>query len=473
MLVSSHAARAEPLRRPNIILMMADDLGWGDPGFNGNRTIATANLDAMASAGLRFARFYSGAPVCSPTRGSCLTGRHPYRYGVWDANEGHLPPAELTLAELLGKLGYRTGHFGKWHLGTLSRWANDSNRGGLRGIVHYAPPWQHGFDVCFSSEARLPTWDPMLRPLDGIPVTWKPLDPLQAAPFGTYYWNEYGERVTDNLRGDDSRVIMDRAIPFIEQAVREKRPFLAVIWFHAPHLPVVAGARYTRRYDQYDLYHRAYYGSITALDEQVGRLRARLQSLGVARHTMLWFAADNGPVGGEHAPNAPGSAGPFRGHKATLFEGGIRVPGLVEWPGKVRPATTTHFPASTLDYLPTILAAVGGQLPDARPIDGVNLLPVLAGQGGQRGVPIAFEHRHQAALITDRYKLIQTALHDEKPAGRGAEAAHNNLLFDLIADPTESHDLSDTHRELVARLATILREWRTSCRRDRAGKTAP
>ncbi|MFV2068666.1 MAG: sulfatase-like hydrolase/transferase, partial [Pirellulales bacterium] len=306
-LLSAGIVHAESPGGPNVILMMADDLGWGDPGFNGNQTIATPNLDAMASAGLRFERFYSGAPVCSPTRGSCLTGRHPYRYGVWGANRGHLTSAELTLAELLSKLGYRTGHFGKWHLGTLSRWTNDSNRGGLRGIAHFSPPWLHGFDVCFSSEARLPTWDPMLGPLGRIPVTWKPLDPLQAAPFGTYYWNELGERITDNLQGDDSRVIMDRAVPFIEQSVREGDPFFAVIWFHAPHLPVVAGEAYTRRYAAHDLYHRNYYGCITALDEQVGRLRARLRSLEVADRTMVWFASDNGPVGGKRVPDAPGS----------------------------------------------------------------------------------------------------------------------------------------------------------------------
>ncbi|MFV2070449.1 MAG: sulfatase, partial [Pirellulales bacterium] len=203
------------------------------------------------------------------------------------------------------------------------------------------------------------------------------------------------------------------------------------------------------------------------------RLRARLRSLEVADRTMVWFASDNGPVGGKRVPDAPGSAGPFRGHKSTLFEGGIRVPGLVEWPDSVRPGTTTRFPASTLDYLPTILAAVGGQLPDKRPVDGINLLPVLAGQGGQRGVPIAFEHRKQAALITDRYKLLQAPSHDRTSTDQPTEAADGYLLFDLIADPAETDDLSETHGELVERLATILREWQSSCQRDRTGEAAP
>jgi len=141
-------SKTKGVDRPNIILCMADDLGWADPGFNGNSIIKTPSLDAMAEAGLRFTRFYSAAPVCSPTRGSCLTGRHPYRYGITFANVGHMPKEEVTLAEVLKTQGYATGHFGKWHLGTLTKTEKDSNRGGPRGAKHYSPPWENGFDVC-------------------------------------------------------------------------------------------------------------------------------------------------------------------------------------------------------------------------------------------------------------------------------------------------------------------------------------
>ena len=141
--------------KPNIILLMADDLGWGDVGFNGNKTIKTPHLDAMAKNGLKFNRFYAAAPVCSPSRGSCITGRHPYRYGIPFANSGHMKPEELTLAELLKVQGYSTGHFGKWHLGTLTKTVKDANRGGPRSMKHFSPPQANGFDVCFSTESKV------------------------------------------------------------------------------------------------------------------------------------------------------------------------------------------------------------------------------------------------------------------------------------------------------------------------------
>jgi len=214
-------AETKKANKPNIILCMADDMGWGDPGFNGNSIIKTPNLDAMAEAGLKFTRFYSGAPVCSPTRGSCLTGRHPYRYGIFGANSGHMLKEEITLAEALVTQGYTTGHFGKWHLGTLTTTEKDSNRGGPKGAQHYSPPWENGFDVCFSTEAKVPTWNPMISPGSD-------------KPYGTYYWNQDGTKVTENLEGDDSRVIMDRAVPFIRNAADKSKPFFtaALLWMY-------------------------------------------------------------------------------------------------------------------------------------------------------------------------------------------------------------------------------------------------
>ena len=149
---------------PNIVLVMCDDLGWGDVGFNGNEIIRTPHLDEMAAHGMKFNRFYAASAVCSPTRGSVVTGRHPYRYGIQTANKGHMLPRELTLAELLKEQGYATGHFGKWHLGTLTKTVRESNRGGPKGVKDFSPPWVNGFDACFSTEAKVPTYDPMLKP---------------------------------------------------------------------------------------------------------------------------------------------------------------------------------------------------------------------------------------------------------------------------------------------------------------------
>lgn len=447
--------QAEPAR-PNIVLMMADDLGWGDVHcFNPKSPIKTPQLDAMAAAGLQFNRFYSSSPVCSPTRGSCLTGRHPFRYGIYFANKGHLKSEELTLAELLQKHGYATGHFGKWHLGTLTTEMKDANRGKPDNTKEFSPPWKNGFEVCFSTESKVPTWDPMLKPLKDNHNGWDFIeDKSTAVAYGTHYWNEKGEVVRDNLDGDDSRVIMDRAVPFIEKATKDGKPFFTVIWFHAPHLPVVAGPEYAAMYSRYDTYKRNYYGCVTAMDEQVGRLRETLQQAGVAENTMLWFGSDNGAL----APGrAPGSVGHFRGGKRSLYEGGVRVSGILEWPARVKAGTQTEFPAVTSDYLPTILDELKVEYTGQRPLDGISLLPVLAGTQTERAQSIGFESQGQLAWTTQQYKLYS------KNAGKTWE------LYNLLSDPSEENNLASAHPEQVAEMSKQLAAWRDSCVRSDQG----
>ena len=439
-------SRAKDTEKPNIILCMADDLGWGDTGFNGNSVIKTPNLDAAAKAGLVFRRFYSGAPVCSPTRGSCLTGRHPYRYGIFFANIGHMRKDEITLAEALKTQGYATGHFGKWHLGTLTKTEKDSNRG-AKGVKDYSPPWENGFDVCFSTEAKVPTWDPMT-------------DPETKKPYGTYYWRQDGAKVTENLEGDDSRVIMDRAVPFIRNTATKGKPFLAVIWFHTPHLPVVTGPEYRKPYSQYSEDEQHYYGCITAMDEQVGRLRAELRALGVADNTMLWFCSDNGPEGKDgKSGRSRGSAGPFRGRKRSLFEGGVRVPSLLEWPAQVEAGRTTDIPCSTCDYFPTVLGTLGFTMKgQPEPIDGVSLLPLIEGKMTKRSAPIGFESSKQVSLTDNRYKIYS------KDGGR------NFMLFDLLEDPAESRDIAAEKPQILQSMKAALATWQQSCKNSLAGK---
>ncbi|MHC4908807.1 MAG: sulfatase family protein, partial [Planctomycetota bacterium] len=270
--------------RPNVILVMADDLGWGDTSCNGHPVLKTPHIDALARDGVVFERFYAQSPVCSPTRASCLTGLHPYRVGIRGANQGHLPADAVTLQSLLKARGYRTGHFGKWHLGTLTTTVKESNRGGPRGAAHYAPPWERDFDACFSTEAKVPTYDPMVHPETG-------------APYGTHFWTGPGKRAIENLEGDDSRVIMDRAVPFIERSVENDRPFLAVIWFHTPHLPLKAGESDRAPFASEAIERQHYFGAVAAMDAQIGRLRARLGELGIADDTIIWFCSDNGPEG--------------------------------------------------------------------------------------------------------------------------------------------------------------------------------
>lgn len=456
---AAFAAPARPM--PNVILCMADDLGWGDTAFNGHPHLKTPNLDAIASAGIRFDRFYSGAPVCSPTRGSVLTGRHPFRYGIFNANVGHIPRQEITLAQELKRHGYLTGHFGKWHLGSLSSDIPDGRRGG-KEIEHYAPPWDRGFDHCFSTEQAVPTWNPNER-----------------QPFLTRFWTGPGRFDTENLEGDDSRVIMDRAVPFIRRAVQSRVPFLAVIWFHSPHLPVIGGPQYRAIYSGLSLGEQHYFGSITAMDEQVGRLRQELRGLNVADRTMLWFCSDNGPNGASGDSGLDrGSTRGLRGRKHSLFEGGIRVPGLLEWPARLRTPRSTSVPCSTSDYFPTILDALG--LPASartKPFDGVSLLPLIDGKAKSRSSPIAFETTDDGkdglakrlgspalAMVDNRHKLLT----DLDP-GRAGE----DMLFDLSADPAEQANLASSQTAVVKSMKQSLSQWRQSCRADREALALP
>ena len=440
-------AAIQTRRAPNIILCMTDDQGWGDTAYNGHPVLKTPNLDAMAAEGIRFDRFYSGAPVCSPTRGACITGRHPYRYGIYHANTGHMKKDEVTLAEVLKRHDYATGHFGKWHLGTLTKDVKDGRRGG-RQNQHYSPPWENGFDECFATEQAVPTWNPM-----------------RDQPIETRYWTGPGRWAKDNLDGDDSRVIMDRALPFVRKAVHADKPFLAVIWFHTPHSRVIAGPEYRAMYPGHDEDHQHYYGCITAMDEQVGRLRAELRSLGVADTTMLWFCSDNGPAGRgggtRQTPGArqQGSAGPFRGRKGSLYEGGVRVPGMLVWPERIGQPRAVNVPCVTSDYFPTILDVLGYQLPRAetRPFDGISLLPLIDGKMSRRDRPIGFESKKQLSLVGDRYKLYSADL------GKTFE------LYDLIVDPGEKNDLAAEKPEMVAAMARTLQAWRASCTASNAG----
>ncbi|GAA5507619.1 sulfatase family protein [Novipirellula caenicola] len=453
------ALEATAADKPNVILVMCDDLGIGDPRcFNAESPIHTPHIDAMAADGLKFNRFYAAAPVCSPTRGSCLTGRHPFRYGIYFANTGHLKQDEITLPELLKKHGYATGHFGKWHLGTLTTTVKDANRGGPQGAKHFSPPRQHGYDDSFVTESKVPTYDPMIKPANAKDNGhWDAIsDKANAKPYGTHYWDHAGNPVTENLEGDDSRVIMDRAIPFIENAVSEETPFFAAVWFHAPHLPVVAGEEHAKHYQDHESYERNYYGCVTALDEQVGRLRAKLAELNVADNTMLWFCSDNGPEGS--AGKAPGSAIDFRGRKRSLYEGGVRVPGILVWPGHTQAGSTTDFPAVTSDYLPTVLAAIGAEYPDSRPIDGISLIDAIANPKLQRSQPIGFQSGKQQAWHQGSYKIIST------DSGKTWE------LYDLHQDPSESHDLADRHPERVNSMKQAFTAWQASCKSSDNGQ---
>ncbi|MEM7313937.1 MAG: sulfatase-like hydrolase/transferase [Planctomycetota bacterium] len=419
---TQYACAAE---KPNVVLLMSDDQGWGDVGFNGNKKLHTPHLDAMAAAGIRFDRFYASAPLCSPTRGSCLTGRYPFRFGVLAAHTGGMRVGEITIAEMLKSKGYRTGFFGKWHLG----WVKESDAGS-RGF--YSPPSQHGFDTHLATTSAVPTWEPTETPADWSSWGNKPGEPWKG---GAPYVQD-GVEVTENMAGDDSRIIMDRVIPFIE--ANRAKPFFATVWFHAPHEPVVAGPEYRKRYEKYGTARQNLYGCITAMDEQIGRLRAKLDELGLSESTVLFFCSDNGPAD-KLTKKGVASAGPFQGHKHTMYEGGLLVPACAVWPGVIPPNSSTSVRCSTVDYFPTIAKLTGYEFrsKDDRPMDGMDLMPVIQGTIKHRPTDLFFGYRRLhgnvdgQAIISGDWKLLREA----KPDGRVR-------LFDLKTDPYEKNDLA-------------------------------
>lgn len=446
-------------QKPNVILIMTDDQGWGDVGFNGNKKIKTPFLDQLASKGLVFNRFYSASAVSSPTRASVLTGRNPYRVDVPDANSGHLKQEEVTLPEVLKANGYTTGHFGKWHLGILSKDVLDANRGGREQFAEeYSIPTQHGYDTFFCTESKIPSYDPMLMPAsfkkdESKFFGWRSIENKeQAQRYGTHYWKGENLIESENLQGDNSRVIMDRVLPFVENAVNDKQPFFATIWLHTPHLPVVSDSLHRSFYRDEDFKTQTYYGSITAMDEQIGRLWQYVKERGIADNTVIFFCSDNGPE-----ISTPGSSGVFRERKRSLYEGGVRVPAFVLWNRHIKGGAKTDYPAVTSDYLPTVLDMLNIRYSNNRPIDGVSLLKPIMGNRGEREKPIGFLYGSKMSWVDNRYKYISV------DNGKSFE------LYDLIKDKREQKNIIGERPEVAARMDRELRAWMKSVEKSRRG----
>lgn len=412
---------AQNTDRPNIIMLMADDMGWADMDFAirlgetpegddvmypGTQRWDTPNLAAMAQNGLTFSRMYSQAAVCSPTRASVMTGRAPQRTGIPNANQGKMENREVTVAEYAQTLGYTTGHFGKWHLGVFTRDINDANRGGSNNAHSiYSTPLNNGFDVQYSTESKVSTFDPGTSGLTAA----------------TRYWTGPGEFVpldSPDLEGDDSAIIARETNAFIEQAVQDSEPFFAVSWFHTPHKPLNTPGN--ENVDNL----KAYRFAMEDLDAAVGEIRAKVQELGIADNTILMFTSDNGPENGQDYNNDP-----LRERKRSMYEGGVRVPGIIEWQGEITPGVT-HTPMVTTDYLPTLMDVLGIESVDSRPMDGHSMADVIfEDRDAVREQTILFKgsNAHRSAIgVGGRYKLIST------------DDGGSWSLFDLVTDYDEN-----------------------------------
>jgi arylsulfatase A-like enzyme len=420
---------AEPSPRPNIILCMTDDQGWGDIGYNGLKKIPTPNLDAMAAAGLRFDRFYAAHPSCSPTRASVMTGRNPNRSGTfWPGMT--LRKQEMTLAQAVKNVGYTTAHFGKWHL-------SGGQPGKGRALPTEDPlhPGHFGFDEWFSVSNWFDTDWTFSR--NGTPV---------------------------NVPGDGSDAIVAEAIHFIGKNVAAKTPFFTVIWFGSPHVPLAPTA-----VDLAAAGGSAFYGEVIGVDRSIGALRKSLRQLGIADNTLVCFNSDNGAwIDEKSAPDTYGSNGILRGHKGELWEGGIRVPGIIEWPTRIKAATITQIPACTSDFYPTIVDLLQIHIPNQiQPIDGISLVTLLDGKMSARPSPIGFWHHGKGSLDSGpaAWSDNQYRLHNRGP--------DKYELYDLTTDISEKTDLSTNHPEIVTRMKNELKNWQESVRHSIRGEDYP
>ncbi|MEY4188539.1 MAG: hypothetical protein RIT02_3573, partial [Planctomycetota bacterium] len=435
------AAVVHAAERPNVILVMADDQGWGDTGYNGHPQLKTPHLDAMAAAGLRLDRFYTAHFNCSPTRASVMTGRHPHRMGTFSPGRP-IRAEELTVARVLQGAGYATGHFGKWHLNGRNGDRNTKVLPG-RAILADDPlsPGKLGFDEWVSAD------------------NFFDLDPVLGR-----------KGVPEKFVGDGSDVVMGEALKFIRRQSEAGKPFLAVIWFGNPHVPHEALPADREQYAGLSQELQNYYGELTGIDRNVGRLRAELRELQVAENTLVWYCSDNGGAAGAL------STGNLRGSKGTLWEGGLRVPGLVEWPARIRQPAVSDLPCSTLDIYGTVLAATGA-VPGKQiePLDGVNLLPLFDGQMSARGKAIPFVAMintagSHAALLDWPWKL-----HENPRAGAGrkkqadAGTVEPLMLFNVQADPRETKNLAGEQSERVQRMTAELTAWKRSVLHSLAG----
>ncbi len=406
---------------PNIVLILADDLGWGDVGFNGRTEWSTPNLDRLAGQGVVLTRCYSAATVCAPSRAALLTGKYTIHSGV-RRNDEDLPAEEVTIAEALRSHGYATALFGKWHSG--------KPRGGHTGPVH---PLDQGFIEFFGYTDAVAAWEKFPRTLvDG--------------------------RSKVAVSGYIDDLLTDRALDFVGR--RQEQPFFLEIAYVASHFNIAAPAEDVARYrgkfresDPARPVQATYAAMVTRLDWNIGRLIARLDERGLAANTLIVFTSDNGATfekGNAGASSALDSNRPFRGQKRTLWEGGIRMPGLASWPGRIPAGSVCAENVHLIDLLPTFLAAAGATADPAWNVDGVNLLPVWKRQasGPQRTLFWEWqtEGYDQLAAMRGDFKLVVT---------RGGKPE----LYNVVTDPEERRDVAAGHPELTRQLNDELKAW--------------
>jgi arylsulfatase A-like enzyme len=410
-----------PRPAPHIVVLLADDLGWGDVGYHGSR-IATPHIDALARSGVRLEQFYV-QPVCTPTRGALLTGRYPMRLGLqvgvvrpW-AKHG-LPPGERTLANALGDAGYATAICGKWHLGHGSRDYLPTRRGFDQQYGHY----------------------------NGA------IDYFTHIRDGGHDWHKNDE--ANHEAGYATDLIANSAVNIIA-AHDTKRPLFLYVPFNAPHTPLQAPDSYIEKYAHIpDRGRRIYAAMVACMDDAIGRILGALNEHGFKREeTLVFFCSDNGGI------RSLGSNGELRGEKGKLYEGGIRVPAVMSWPGTLTPGAVVDAPLHIADLYPTLLKLAGGSLAQEHPLDGRDAWPAIAhGEPTPHDIIVHNVTPWSGALRMGKWKLVHNG---SVPANATTGPNKDTFeLFDIAADPNERTDLSIQHADILTMLRARLDELR-------------
>lgn len=427
-LCSTVVSGAEPAR-PNIVILLCDDLGYGDLSCFAHPTIRTPHLDQLAAEGTRLTSCYSAAPVCSSSRAGLMTGRNPNRLGIPDwipENSGiYLKREEVTIAELLRQTGYRTCHVGKWHLN--SRVDGSEPTPGDAGFEH----WMYTQNNAAPSH----------------------IDPVNFIRNG---------KSAGSLKGPSSHIVVEEALNWLDGV--HTQPFFLNVWFHESHEPVAATEEFLSLYaDETNVDRRHYFGDVSQMDAAVGKLLKYLDDHGLRDNTFVFFSSDNGPETLNRyktANRSYGSPGPLRGMKLHITEAGYRVPGIVRWPGKVPAGVVCDEPVCSVDLLPTICAMVGVTPPEDRALDGANLLPLLAGQPVSRPHPLYWQYN---AAISQPWTI---SLRD----GPWKLLANAELtqyeLYDLSADTGEQRDVTAANLDRARAMVTEAGRVHAEIRKD-------
>lgn len=423
------------MTKPNIVVVYCDDLGYGDLGCYGSDAIRTPHLDALAEDGVRFTEWYSNSPVCSPSRASLLTGLYPAKAGVshilgGKRGTGGLKREAKTLAERLKESGYSTALYGKWHLGS-----SEDATPNARGFDDY-----FGFHAgCVDYYSHIFYWGmPHVNPTHDL---WSNREEV---------WHD-GEYMT--------HLITDKSVDFIER--RKETPFFLYAAYNAPHYPMHAPEKYMKRYSHLPRDRQLMAAMISAVDDGVGDIVAALKRTGLYENTIIFFSSDNGPssesrnyLDGTEDVYYGGSAGVFRGHKGSLFEGGIREPAILVYPRAIAAGQVCHDTGMMADIVPTVMEFAGLASPSPEEMDGLSVVEMVTKGASTPHRRIFWEYGSQLAVREGKWKLVLDGKLDFDRTQ--PDAVH---LSDLEADPGERVNLKDAHPDLARRLERDLRDW--------------